>query len=295
MIKGGRNSFELRPSRGRRFIANSSFHSSEIWQAARSGSQDGAGFLPPWSADIRLCPNPELVAGLSTGVMRDLGRVSARVGSARVEGSCRPIATVGGRSKRIFDVVVAGIALILLTPLMIMIAALVKMRMGGPVIYAHPRVGLKGVPFRCLKFRSMVVDGDEVLQRHLASDPAADREWRETRKLKNDPRVTQVGKLLRKYSLDELPQLINVLRGDMSCVGPRPVVAAELDLYGPRAKYYLSVRPGLTGMWQVSGRNLLSYSNRVALDCHYVRRWSLSLDIALLVLTIPALVAQNTA
>ncbi|MGE0052563.1 MAG: sugar transferase [Hyphomicrobium sp.] len=203
--------------------------------------------------------------------------------------------TLGGYQKRILDIVVAGTALILLAPIMLIVSALIKLTIGGPVIFAHQRVGANGVAFPCLKFRSMVVDGDAILQQHLESDPAAAREWRETRKLKNDPRVTPLGKLLRKSSIDELPQLFNVLRGDMSCVGPRPIVAAELERYGTHVSDYLCVRPGLTGIWQVSGRSRLSYRHRVALDSLYVRRWSMGLDIALLLRTVPAVLAFEEA
>lgn len=203
--------------------------------------------------------------------------------------------TLGGYQKRILDILVAGTALILLAPIMLIVSALIQLTIGGPVIFAHKRVGLNGVAFPCLKFRSMVLDGDAILQQHLENDPEAAREWRETRKLKNDPRVTPLGKLLRKSSIDELPQLFNVLRGDMSCVGPRPIVTAELERYGPHVYDYLCVRPGLTGIWQVSGRSRLSYRHRVALDSLYVRRWSMWLDIALLLRTIPAVLAFEEA
>jgi exopolysaccharide production protein ExoY len=135
----------------------------------------------------------------------------------------------------------------------------------------------------------MVTNGGEVLHRHLDAQPEAAREWRETRKLASDPRVGYLGNLLRKSSIDELPQLFNVLRGDMSLVGPRPIVPDELEYYGRHAQEYLKTRPGLTGVWQVSGRNRLSYAARVARDCHYVRHWSLAVDLAVLIKTIPAI------
>jgi exopolysaccharide production protein ExoY len=203
--------------------------------------------------------------------------------------------SVGGVAKRALDIAVAATALVLLAPIMALVAGAIAVTIGGPVVYAHPRVGLRGATFRCLKFRSMVLNGDEVLVRHLASNAAAAREWKKTRKLRDDPRVTPLGRILRKTSLDELPQLFNVLRGDMSCVGPRPIVAAELERYGSRAGDYLKVRPGLTGLWQVSGRSQLDYSERVKLDCIYVRRWSLGLDIALLLRTIPAVLSFDEA
>jgi exopolysaccharide production protein ExoY len=141
----------------------------------------------------------------------------------------------------------------------------------------------------------MVADAEEVLARHLASAPHVAQEWLETRKLKNDPRVTPVGRLLRKSSLDELPQLINILRGEMSCVGPRPIVTGELQRYGAHAAEYLRTRPGLTGIWQVSGRNTLDYADRVALDCHYVQNWSLWTDLAIIGKTVFAVMKFDEA
>jgi exopolysaccharide production protein ExoY len=200
---------------------------------------------------------------------------------------------VGGRWKRAFDIVVASAALVLVSPLMIVIAILIRFNMGSPVIYAHPRVGVNGRIFRCYKFRTMVNNGHEVLERHLAEDPESALEWTTARKLSKDPRVTRLGQMLRRSSIDELPQLFNVLRGDMSCVGPRPIVVDELKPYGENAKDYLAARPGLTGIWQVCGRNSLAYSARVKLDAVYVRRWSMLVDLAILVKTIPALLKFN--
>jgi exopolysaccharide production protein ExoY len=189
---------------------------------------------------------------------------------------------LGGSIKRAIDVVIAGTAIALLLPVMLIIMGLIKLALGGPIFFAHARIGYRGKPFRCYKFRTMVVDAEGVLDRHLAKDPLAAQEWRETRKLRNDPRVTFIGRMLRKLSLDELPQLINILRGEMSCVGPRPIVANELQLYGAHAAEYLEARPGLTGVWQVSGRNTLRYGERVALDSQYVRNWSLWNDMVIL-------------
>jgi exopolysaccharide production protein ExoY len=189
---------------------------------------------------------------------------------------------LGGSIKRAIDVAIALVAIILLAPLMLMIMGLIKLTMGGSIFFAHSRIGFRGRRFRCYKFRTMLADAEAMLARHLADDPHAAQEWRETRKLRNDPRVTFLGRLLRKSSLDELPQLINVLRGEMSCVGPRPIVAEELHRYGPYATEYLQARPGLTGIWQVSGRNAVDYGDRVALDCHYVRNWSLWTDLVIL-------------
>ncbi|MBB3610096.1 exopolysaccharide production protein ExoY [Rhizobium sp. BK602] len=179
-------------------------------------------------------------------------------------------------------------ALILISPLFLMLMLLVKFSDRGPIFYGHRRIGHNGKTFRCMKFRTMVVDGDRVLQAYLQNNPRAMEEWRETRKLQNDPRVTLVGAVLRKLSLDELPQLINIIRGEMSVVGPRPVVEDELERYDASAIYYLQSRPGLTGLWQVSGRNDVSYESRVAFDTHYVKNWSLGSDMMIIAKTIPA-------
>jgi len=196
---------------------------------------------------------------------------------------------LGGFAKRLADILIATVALVALAPLMLMIAGLVRLTMGGPVIFAHHRIGFNGSSFRCYKFRTMVNGAEERLSLCLAEDPELNRQWREGQKLGCDPRVTTLGALLRKASLDELPQLFNVLRGDMSCVGPRPIVATELERYGSGAQNYMQTRPGLTGLWQVSGRSNVSYPRRVALDCLYVRNWSMFLDLAILLRTIPAL------
>jgi exopolysaccharide production protein ExoY len=202
---------------------------------------------------------------------------------------------VGGRLKRSLDIVVALLALIAILPLMIVIALLIRRTGGGPAIYAHERVGYSGRTFPCYKFRTMVRDADATLASHLASNPEAAIEWRETQKLRNDPRVTPVGRLLRKSSLDELPQLINILRGDMSCVGPRPVTVGELERYGEYVRDYLSARPGLTGRWQVTGRSSADFPTRVSLDKQYVRNWSLLSDLAILAKTPLAVVRVQEA
>ncbi|WP_157019522.1 sugar transferase [Mesorhizobium xinjiangense] len=199
----------------------------------------------------------------------------------------------GGIVKRSFDVGGAMAGVILLSPLLAMLALLVKLHDGGAVFYGHPRIGRNGRAFRCLKFRTMVENGDEVLNQHFAMYPESRQEWRETRKLQNDPRVTRVGAVLRKLSLDELPQLFNILRGEMSIVGPRPVVKDELDLYGPAATYYLQSRPGLTGLWQISGRNDVSYGTRVAFDRQYVENWSFFIDLKIIAKTFPAVVTSR--
>ena len=174
-----------------------------------------------------------------------------------------------------------------------MLALLVKLSDGGGVLYGHRRIGRNGEVFHCLKFRTMVENGDEVLAAHFARNPQSRDEWLATRKLQNDPRVTRVGAVLRKLSLDELPQIFNILRGDMSIVGPRPVVKDELELYGAAAECYLKSRPGLTGLWQVSGRNDVSYGTRVAFDRHYVENWSFTSDLKIIARTVPAVFSSR--
>ena len=200
----------------------------------------------------------------------------------------RHFGVVGGATKRAVDLPLAVVALMILSPLILMVALAVWVTSPGPVLFGHKRIGLGGRPFRCWKFRTMVTNGDEMLEQHFEENPEARREWQDARKLKNDPRVTRLGAALRAYSLDELPQLINVLRGDMSLVGPRPVVTDELEQYGPAASHYLRARPGITGLWQVSGRNDVSYDARVRMDVAYVDRWSLGGDFVIMLNTIPA-------
>ncbi|WP_431269481.1 sugar transferase [Dankookia sp. P2] len=202
-----------------------------------------------------------------------LGRASAR------PASLQPLL------KRGLDILGAGLLLLLAAPAFALLALLIRAD-GGPVFYAHERVGRGGRRFGCLKFRSMVTDSQARLAALLEADPAARAEWEATRKLRDDPRVTRTGRFLRATSLDELPQLINVLRGEMSLVGPRPVVAAELAAhYGAAAEYYLSVRPGITGLWQISGRSETSYDTRVALDTRYATNMSVWTDLRILLRT----------
>ena len=204
-------------------------------------------------------------------------------------------ATLRPGAKRALDILGAGTLLLLTLPVFLVIAALVRLD-GGRPFYAHPRVGRGGRVFGCLKFRSMVADADRRLAALLESDASARAEWETTRKLKNDPRVTWVGRFLRATSLDELPQLVNVLKGDMSLVGPRPVQQAELTAYyGGGAAHYLSVRPGITGPWQISGRNDTSYAQRVALDVAYATHPSLLRDIKILLRTPAAVLARRGA
>lgn len=197
-------------------------------------------------------------------------------------------------SKRIFDVIAASFLLALLTPLMLLLAWRIRQD-SGPAVFAHHRVGQGGKLFPCYKFRSMVVDANVQLERLLESNPELRTEWERDHKLKDDPRISLVGHFLRKTSLDELPQLLNVLRGEMSLVGPRPIVEAELERYGDDAEYFLMVRPGITGLWQVSGRNDVDYDTRVYLDTWYVKNWSLWYDIAILFKTVRVVLRRDGA
>lgn len=193
------------------------------------------------------------------------------------------------RVKRAFDLCGALVILLLLMPVLLLVAIGVRCS-GSTVLFSHERIGRGGRKFRCLKFRSMYPDAEDRLQQLLERDAAARAEWSANYKLKNDPRVTRFGAMLRRSSLDELPQLLNVIAGDMCLVGPRPIVEDELERYGRYARFYLSTRPGMTGLWQVSGRSDTSYRRRVALDCTYVRSQCLSLDCKILLKTLPAIV-----
>ena len=194
--------------------------------------------------------------------------------------------------KRIFDVTLGLIVLPLLTPVIVVLWLIARMD-GGPGFYGHERIGQFGVTFRCWKIRSMVCDANERLHALLDSDPKARAEWEHDQKLTNDPRVTRFGAFVRRTSLDELPQIFNVMCGDMSFVGPRPIVDEELARYGAREQAYLQSKPGITGIWQLSGRNEVSYSERVEFDAEYAEKVSLGLDVAL-VLRTPASVLLAT-
>ncbi len=197
--------------------------------------------------------------------------------------------------KRIFDLAIAFGGAFLLLPILGVLYLAVRLTSSGPVIYGQRRLGLQGRTFMAWKFRSMAVDADEVLQDHLDRDPELRAEWRRDHKLRNDPRVTRVGRFLRKTSLDELPQIWNVLRGEMSLVGPRPIVSAEIEKYGKRFDLYCKVRPGITGMWQISGRNDTTYDARTQFDEYYVRNWSVWLDLYILIRTVKTVALSEGA
>lgn len=193
-----------------------------------------------------------------------------------------------------FDLIAALLLLAATAPVLVFISIAVLLD-GGPIFYAHPRVGAGGRQFNCWKFRSMVTDADAVLRRLLETDASATVEWTTTQKLRYDPRVTWIGRVLRTTSLDELPQLFNVLRLEMSLVGPRPIVHGEVDRYAEDIASYYKVRPGLTGLWQVSGRSDTSYARRVQLDTWYVTNWTLWQDLTILAKTIPAVIKGQGA
>lgn len=237
-------------------------------------------------------PDDMRAMGLLMTVAPADGAAIARLGHARAAPAGRmPLEQA---AKVIFDVVIAFLLLVLLAPLMGLIAWAVRLD-GGPALFAHRRLGRFGTTFDCLKFRTMVPDADAVLSETLARDARAAAEWAATHKLRDDPRVTRLGRLLRRTSLDELPQLVNVLRLEMSLVGPRPIVAAEISRYGTDFAYYCAVRPGLTGLWQVSGRNNTPYAEKVQLDARYVRSWTLWRDVLIMLRTVPAVVARRGA
>ncbi len=196
-----------------------------------------------------------------------------------------------GKIKRLFDILLAGCALVVLSPFLLLISILVKRSSPGPVLFVQERIGKDGVPFPFLKFRTMVHNSDDAIHRQFAAmfingnekEPAKDNVF----KMTNDPRVTRIGSLLRKTSMDELPQLINIVRGEMSLVGPRPPIAYELDHYQPWHHERLRVTPGLTGLWQVSGRSNVPFEEMVRLDIHYINSWSLKRDAEIVLKTLP--------
>lgn len=197
--------------------------------------------------------------------------------------------------KRTFDLVCSICGVIAISPILLGIAIAIYISNPGPIIFAHKRIGADGKTFPCYKFRSMVMNAEAALEEHLAKNPAAREEWEKEFKLKDDPRITPIGGILRKTSLDELPQLFNVIKGEMSLVGPRPIVDKEIEKYGDYINDYYLVRPGITGYWQVSGRNDIDYDSRVQMDSWYVRNWSLWQDIVLLLKTVSVVLARKGA
>jgi exopolysaccharide production protein ExoY len=226
---------------------------------------------------------------IETGLEADGAVESASESSARTAVARYPateLAPSGGAAvaKRLLDVIGAIVLGVVFSPLIVVIVFLMR-KGSGSVIYRHRRVGRSGRMFACLKFRTMVPNADQVLRDLLESNPELQAEWVRDHKLRNDPRVTRLGRFLRRTSLDELPQLLNVLRGEMSLVGPRPVVREELLRYGRNVGTYLAAKPGITGLWQVTGRNNTDYRRRVVLDTYYVRNQNLLLDLYILAKT----------
>lgn len=189
-------------------------------------------------------------------------------------------------AKRLIDLFLIFVSLPIVFPVMLILAILVKLTSKGPIFYGHKRVGKNGKEIKCWKFRSMYNNSQEMLEKILATDPVRKAEWEKDRKFIDDPRVTNFGKFLRKTSLDELPQLFNIFIGQMSFVGPRPVTQSEIEKYGDSADFVLSVTPGLSGMWQISGRSDTGYEERINLDTYYIQNWSVWLDIWIIIKTI---------
>jgi exopolysaccharide production protein ExoY len=215
-----------------------------------------------------------------------------RSGSLASMATPRP---TGRAAKRVVDIVLALSGILLLAPLFVICFLATAFTSPGPALFRHRRVGFDGKHFDCLKFRTMVTDAPDRLRRFLESSPEAAAEWATNRKLRHDPRVTAIGSILRKSSLDELPQLFNVLRGEMSIVGPRPVTDEELERYSSSVGAYLACRPGITGLWQVSGRSSTTYSKRVACDTFYARNWSMYLDAKIVIVTLPSVLLSDCA
>lgn len=194
--------------------------------------------------------------------------------------------------KRVIDVILASVALILLSPLFAIIAIAIKIDSKGPVFFAHKRIGKNGKIIKLYKFRSMVINAEELIK---SFTPEQMREYKENYKLTNDPRITKVGKFLRKTSLDELPQLINIINGDLSIIGPRPVVADELEKYGVNKDKFLSVNPGLTGYWAANGRSNTTYEQRMEMELYYIDNLSLKMDIKVFFKTILSVLKKEGA
>lgn len=237
----------------------------------------------------------EALLSIGSHTLEPYSALDARTyaGSTARAAKAPPVAPpVSWPGKRILDVAGAVLLGVLFAPLIVAIVCLLRQQ-GGVVLFRHRRVGLHGEVFECLKFRTMIPDAERALADILEQNPALREEWLRDHKLKDDPRVTKIGRLLRRTGLDELPQLWNVVRGDMSLVGPRPIVREELIRYGRMAAVYTSTRPGLTGLWQVSGRDAVRYRRRVAMDVYYVRNSHLLMDLDILCRTVAVVLAAR--
>lgn len=215
-------------------------------------------------------------------------------GQSDVKGVLRRQPLLSAVLKRATDIVGASVLAVAFLPV-VLVVTVSLIREGGPVVFAHERIGKAGRKIKVYKFRSMIPNAQQVLEGLLRTDPALKAEWEVDHKLRNDPRITPIGKFLRSTSLDEIPQLWNVFRGDMSLVGPRPIVEAEMEKYGRALRYYLVCKPGITGLWQVSGRNDTDYGRRVALDRQYAEKAGLMLDLAILVRTVLVVLRRSGA
>ena len=251
--------------------AGEAFDTSGSWVGAQVTS---VAALLRKSADVRYTPGHQEDSAARKGA--EWEQISLAVHRLRTSGVHYRLV------KRLLDIVIVCSLLPCLLPLLLIVAAIVRISSPGPIFYRQRRLGRFGREFNLWKFRSMYVNGDEILRSHLHLNHEAAREWAQSRKLKMDPRVTKLGNVLRRASLDELPQFFNVLAGSMSLVGPRPIVSAERSQYRDAYFFYASAKPGLTGLWQVSGRSDLAYHQRVTLDEEYIRRWNLALDIQIL-------------
>src|ERR1039458_9590423 len=217
------------------------------------------------------------------------------VPNERLHSNAERVGPIGGLIKRLADIILATLGIIILLPLFSLCILGIWLTSEGSIIFRHRRVGFQGRHFDCLKFKTMVPDGSKRLHEYLIANPQALHEWEETRKLRYDPRVTPFGAILRKTSLDELPQLFNVLKGDMSIVGPRPVTDDEIERYSSRVSAYLACKPGLTGLWQITGRSKTSYSERVMFDYAYAQNWSFIMDVKIILMTLPVLLGSDDA
>jgi Undecaprenyl-phosphate galactose phosphotransferase WbaP len=246
--------------------------------------------IQPYVNNVSIIPN---LFGVPVGNMEAETLFNHKAVLLRVRNN---MASVWNRMlKRTFDLFASIIGLICICPALIAVAILIYLSSPGPVIFAHNRTGKDGKVFPCYKFRSMITNAQEVLEQHLAQNPAAKEEWDRDFKLKDDPRITKIGHFIRKTSIDELPQLFNVIKGEMSLVGPRPIIDKEISKYGAYINDYYLGRPGITGFWQVSGRNDVDYESRVQMDSWYVRNWSFWLDIVLLLKTVGVVLYRKGA
>jgi Undecaprenyl-phosphate galactose phosphotransferase WbaP len=237
---------------------------------------------------IMLIPDLMGMASLDVNV-REVGGL---VGLEVTQKLLRPSAQY---AKRTIDLALTVAGAVFVLPLIAVVAAVIKLESEGSVFYRNERIGYRGQKFNAWKLRSMVTNGDEVLMRYLEANPDEKTAWDKTQKLKRDPRITRVGRIIRKTSIDELPQLWNVLRGEMSLVGPRPFLQSQIEMYGPSFELYKRVRPGITGLWQVSGRNQLGFSERVRLDAYVIQNWSVWLDLYILARTFKAVITAKGA